>query len=75
MTIQEYPGSREGSRPADKQLFTQLIIELKQAFRPFKLLLTAAVGAGKSTIDAAYEIPKVCQYLDLVNLMAYDLHG
>jgi len=39
------------------------------------LLLTAAVGAGKPTIDAGYDIPKVCENLDLVNLMAYDLHG
>lgn len=25
-----------------------------------RLLLAAAVGAGKATIDAAYEIPSVC---------------
>ena len=25
-----------------------------------KLLLTAAVGAGKSTVDAGYEIPEIC---------------
>ncbi|CAF3004940.1 unnamed protein product [Rotaria sp. Silwood2] len=54
----EYPGSRHGSRPTDKQHFTNLLIELKRAFRPFNFLLTAAVGAGKSTIDAAYEIPQ-----------------
>ena len=49
--------------------------ELKAVFRPLGLLLTAAVGAGKPTIDAAYEIPQVCEALDLVNLMSYDLHG
>ena len=27
-----------------------------------RLLLTAAVGAGKPTIDTAYEIPAVCRY-------------
>lgn len=75
MTFQEYPGSREGSRPTDKENFTKLIQELKAVFRPLGLLLTAAVGAGKPTIDAAYEIPKVCETLDLVNLMSYDLHG
>ncbi|CAF1039913.1 unnamed protein product [Rotaria sordida] len=71
----EYPGSREGSRPSDKQHFSNLLIELKEAFRPFHFLLTAAVGAGKPTIDAAYEISQVCQILDIVNLMSYDLHG
>ncbi|CAF4743829.1 unnamed protein product, partial [Rotaria sp. Silwood2] len=72
---EKYPDSRHGSRPTDKQHFTNLLIELKRAFRPFKFLLTAAVGAGKSTIDAAYEIRQVCQILDFVNLMSYDLHG
>jgi GH18 family chitinase len=37
--------------------------------------LTAAVGAGKPTIDAAYDIPQVCANLDFVNLMSYDLQG
>ena len=52
-----------------------MIVELKAAFRPYNFLLTAAVGAGKPTIDAAYDIPKVCENLDLINLMAYDLRG
>lgn len=50
-------------------------MELSTAFKPLGLLLTAAVGAGKKTIDAAYDIPNVCANLDLVNLMSYDLHG
>jgi len=40
-----------------------------------KLILTAAVGAGKWTIDAAYEIPQVSAALDFINLMSYDLNG
>jgi len=71
----EYPGSREGSRPGDKELFTTLCRELKDVFRPFGFLLTAAVGAGQSTVDKAYEIDKISQYLDWINLMSYDLHG
>ncbi|CAF1311435.1 unnamed protein product [Adineta steineri] len=71
----EYPGSRPGSRPTDKEDYVKLLVELKRAFSPYSLLLTAAVGAGKPTIDAAYNIPKVCEALDLVNLMSYDLHG
>eukprot|EP00438_Fugacium_kawagutii_P012094 Skav209443 [mRNA] locus=scaffold2199:22889:39278:+ [translate_table: standard] len=39
------------------------------------LLLTAAVGVGKPTAETAYDIPKMSQYLDLMNLMTYDLHG
>jgi hypothetical protein len=44
---------------------------LKAAFQPHGLLLSAAVGAGKSTIDKAYEIAKIGQVLDFLNLMTY----
>jgi len=39
------------------------------------LLLTAAVGVGKPTIDVAYDVPGMSQYLDQINLMTYDVHG
>jgi len=52
-----------------------LVKELKQAFIPENFLLTAAVGAGKETIDRAYDIPEISQHLDFINLMTYDLHG
>ena len=40
-----------------------------------RLLLTAAVAGAKNTIDKAYEVDKVSEYLDWWNLMTYDLHG
>lgn len=57
----EYPGSRNGARPTDKPLFTVLLRELKEAFKPYGYLLTAAVAAGKSNIEKAYEIPKIAE--------------
>nr|WBW70038.1 venom protein [Lampona murina] len=70
----EYPANR-GGVSQDKENYITLLKELKAALEPEGLLLSAAVSAGKNTIDTAYDIPKVSQYLDFINVMAYDLHG
>ena len=38
---------------------------MKQAFTPYNLMLTAAVGAGKSVIDTAYEVPEIAKWATL----------
>jgi len=70
----EYPGKRGGS-PDDKANFIELIKDLKRAFRPKGLLLTAAIGAAAPTIDVAYDIPQMYKYLDYIHVMCYDYHG
>ena len=46
-----------------------------QVFRPAGLMLTAAIGAAPGTIDAAYDVERMYQYLDYVHVMCYDYHG
>lgn len=70
----EYPTQRDGN-PEDWANYIALLSELKTALKAEGMLLTAAVSAGKSTIDAAYDVPGMSEHLDFINLMAYDLHG
>jgi len=70
----EYPAKRGGA-PEDKKNFIHLARDLKEAFKEHKFLLTAAIGAGKATIDISYDVPAMYKYLDYVNVMCYDYHG
>jgi chitinase len=78
----EYPGqagSTDHFRPEDKKNFTLLLKELRTSFRQQQrklhrpLYLTIAAGASSSYL-AHTEMDKVQQYIDTVNLMAYDYY-
>lgn len=78
----EYPGqagSTQRFRPEDKVNFTLLLKELRAAFRQQQrklhrpLYLTIAAGASSSYL-AHTEMGKAVQYIDTVNLMAYDYY-
>ena len=78
----EYPGmvgSGHPFRAADKQNFTLLLSELRQSFTQRtakthrRLYLTIAAGASDEFLVHT-EMAKVAQYVDTVNLMAYDYY-
>lgn len=78
----EYPAMRATGgtgrlpgREEDRNDFVELVRELREAMNPGGYILTAAVSAGKSTIDRAYEVPCLSENLDFINLMTYDFHG
>lgn len=47
---------------------------MSEAFKPNGWLLSSVVSANKKIIDAAYDIPKLSNYLDWFSLMTYDYH-
>ena len=72
----EYPGDTgRGGSWSDKENYVKLLEELRQPFDANGWLLTAAVPAPKSRIDPGYDVPKVAQLLDFINVMNYDMHG
>ncbi|KAK4025917.1 hypothetical protein OUZ56_014951 [Daphnia magna] len=75
----EYPASREGSKPADRENYAQLVKELRDGFNNEKgnrerLLLTMAVPAGVDTIELGFDIRSLNRDLDFINILSYDYH-
>ncbi|GLH08614.1 Probable chitinase 10 [Gryllus bimaculatus] len=61
--------------PTDKAAFGDFVRELRAAFAPRGLLLSAAVSPSKTVVDAGYDVPALGESLDWVAVMTYDYHG
>ncbi|XP_076670925.1 uncharacterized protein LOC143370135 [Andrena cerasifolii] len=78
----EYPAFRDGGKPRDKDNYASLVQELREEFeressktgRP-RLLLSMAMPAGIEYIDKGYDVPRLNEYLDFINLLSYDYHS
>ena len=75
----EYPKCWQGDcrkgKDSEKADFANWCDELKAAFKPHGLGLSAAVSASKTIVDAGYDVPRLAKSLDELNLMTYDFHG
>ncbi|KAG8035639.1 hypothetical protein G9C98_001067 [Cotesia typhae] len=65
-----------GNNERQKIWFVQLLQELRKEFDRSgrSLILSAAVAAPPAIIDDSYFVPNIAEYVDFVNLMAYDFH-
>ena len=74
----EYPAwtGLSDSRPEDKDNFTKLCKDLREAFDAYKdgLLLTSALIGGVN-VERFYDLPELNKYLDYAHLMTYDLNN
>jgi chitinase len=60
---------------SDKPAFTAWVRELSAAFKEKGFLLSTAVSASKTIIDAGYDVPELSTFFDWIAIMAYDFHG
>lgn len=59
----------------DKQGFTSLVKQLREAFEPKGLILAAGLSGYTEIAKEAYDIKSLAKYLDMANIMTYDYRG
>lgn len=70
----EYPCDRGGAS-TDKENFVTLLEELTTVFKANNLVVTVALRAAATGVALSYDVAGISQYVDLLNVMTYDLHG
>ncbi|KAI6174692.1 Acidic mammalian chitinase [Aphelenchoides bicaudatus] len=60
---------------ADQKTYLSSILQALKTASKGQFLVTAAVSAGISTIEQAYDLPSLKDAVDFLNVMTYDYHG
>jgi hypothetical protein len=58
-----YIAAKHGGIPADKENFVALLSEMRSAFDPHNLMLTASIGRDREIMEAGYDIPALYKYV------------
>lgn len=66
----EFPQSNE-----DKLNFVKLLEEIKNSFNSYGFILSIAVAPDRWRAEKFYDIPRISNAVDFINLMTYDFHG
>eukprot|EP00106_Octopus_bimaculoides_P013196 XP_014780638.1 PREDICTED: chitinase-3-like protein 1 [Octopus bimaculoides] len=72
--LMDWPPQSSNLNPIENECQQAFERESNRTGKP-RLLLTAAVPAGKIQIDAGYDIKSLHLYVDFFNVMTYDYHG
>nr|CAD7612126.1 unnamed protein product [Timema genevievae] len=71
----EFPGDGTGSQTSDKVAFADTLVALRNRFNPLGLILTVACPSPSYYIRVSYDITRIAQNVDFINLMTYDFHN